>query len=68
MRGLAIIRNWKYITAGSLLHESNLTEFEIAIGMLKKHKSFGTDQIPSELVQAGSEILRSGTHKHMKSM
>jgi hypothetical protein len=35
---------------------------------LKKHTSPGTDEIPSELIQAGGEILRSKIHKLINSI
>jgi hypothetical protein len=37
-------------------------EVEIAIAKLKKYKSPGNDQIPAELIQAGSKILLSAIH------
>jgi hypothetical protein len=43
--------------------EPNTSEFEIAIGKLKRYKSPGADQIPAELIQAGGEELRSEIHK-----
>jgi hypothetical protein len=39
-------------------------EVEIAIAKLKKYKSPGSDQIPTELIQAGCEILLSVIHKN----
>jgi hypothetical protein len=41
-------------------------EDEIAIAKLQSCKSAGSVQIPAELIQAGSETLRSGIHKHIK--
>jgi hypothetical protein len=41
----------------------NPYEIEIAIAKLKMFKSPGSYQIPAELIQAGSEILRSKIHK-----
>jgi hypothetical protein len=46
---------------------SNL-EVEIAIAKLKKYKSPGSDEIPSELIQAGGETLLSAIHKHIISV
>jgi hypothetical protein len=43
-------------------------EVEIAIAKLKKYKSPGSDQIPAELIQAGSEILLSEIHKLINSV
>jgi hypothetical protein len=36
---------------------------KIAIAKLEKYKSSGGDQIPTELIQAGGEILLSAIHK-----
>jgi hypothetical protein len=41
---------------------------EIAIVKLKKYKSPGSDHIPVELIQAGSETLLSAIHKHINSI
>jgi hypothetical protein len=38
-------------------------EVEIAIAILKKYKSLGSDQIPAELIQSGGEMLLSAIHK-----
>jgi hypothetical protein len=43
-------------------------EVEIAIVKLKRYKSPGSDLFPSELIQAGGEILRSKIHKLIKSI
>jgi hypothetical protein len=50
-------------TAEPLLPGPSRLEFEIAITKLKKYKSPGSNQIPAELIQAGSEILLSAIHK-----
>jgi hypothetical protein len=44
------------------------TEVEIAIAKLKKYKSPGSDQIPTELIQAGGEILLSAIYKLINSV
>jgi hypothetical protein len=33
--------------------EPSISEFEVAIGKLKRYKSPGADQIPTELIQGG---------------
>jgi hypothetical protein len=43
-------------------------EAEIAIAKLKKYKSPGSDQIPEEIIQAGSETLLSAIHKLINSI
>jgi hypothetical protein len=50
-------------TAEPLVPEPSLIEFEIAFGKLKSYKSPGIDQIPSELIKAGGEILCSEIHR-----
>jgi hypothetical protein len=41
---------------------------EIAIAKLKKYKSPGSDEIPPELIQAGSETLLSAIHRLINSI
>jgi hypothetical protein len=50
-------------TAEPLVPELSLVEVEIAIGKLKSYKSPGTDNIPAELIKAGSETLYSEIHR-----
>jgi hypothetical protein len=38
-------------------------EVEIAVAKLKRNRSPGSDQIPTELIQAGDEILCSDIYK-----
>ena len=45
------------------MHEPNTFEFELAIEKLKIHKSPGTDQIPAEMIKAGSRTIRYEIHK-----
>jgi hypothetical protein len=46
-----------------LVSEPSPFDVEIAIAKLKRHKSPGTDQIQTELIQAGGKILRFAIHK-----
>jgi len=48
--------------------EHNSFEVEIAIEKLKRYKSPGTDQVPAELIQAGSNILHFEIHKPINSI
>jgi hypothetical protein len=54
--------------AEPLLPEPSLAEVEIATGKLKRYKSPDTDQIPTELIKAGSETLCSEIHRLICSM
>jgi hypothetical protein len=49
--------------AEPLVPEPSLVEEEIAIGKLKRYKSPGTDNIPTELIEAGGETLYSKIHR-----
>jgi hypothetical protein len=50
-------------TAEPLIPECSLVEAKTAIGKLKRYKFPGTDQIPPELIKAGSETLFTEIHK-----
>jgi hypothetical protein len=41
---------------------------EIAVVKLKKYKSSGSDQIPSEMIRAGGETLLPRIHKLINSI
>jgi hypothetical protein len=43
-------------------------EVEVAIAKSKRYKSPGSNQIPAELIQAGSDILHSKIHKLITSI
>jgi hypothetical protein len=53
------VRQIEVHTAEPLVPGPSRLEVEIAIAKLKKYKSPGSDQIPAELIQAGTEILLS---------
>jgi hypothetical protein len=55
-------------TAELLVPDLSPFEVEIAIAKLKRYKSLGSDQIVTELIQAGGEILRSEIHKLINSI
>ena len=38
-------------------------EVELAVGKIKRHKSTGIDQIPSELIKASGRTIRFEIHK-----
>jgi hypothetical protein len=43
--------------------EPSAAEVEVAIRKMKKYEAPGSDQIPTELIQAGGETLHSEVHK-----
>jgi hypothetical protein len=53
-------------TAEPFMPEPSALEPEVATGKLKRYKSPGVGQIPTELIQAGGETLRSEIHKLIK--
>jgi hypothetical protein len=52
----------------SLVPDPSPFEAEIPIAKLKRYKSPGSGHIPAEMIQAGSETLRSEIHKHINSI
>jgi hypothetical protein len=62
------VRQIKVHTAEPLVSGPSHLEVEIAIAKLKKYRSPGGDEIPTELIQAGGEILLSVIHKLIKSV
>jgi hypothetical protein len=57
------VRQIEVHTAETLVPGPSLLWVEIAIAKLKKYKSPGCDQIPTELIQGGGEILLSAINK-----
>ena len=45
------------------MSEPSVLEVELVIEKLKSHKSPGIDQIPAELIKAGSSTIRCAIHK-----
>jgi hypothetical protein len=43
--------------------EPSAFEFELAIEKAESHKSAGIDQIPAEMIKAGSRTIRFEIHK-----
>jgi hypothetical protein len=61
--GVHDVRQKDIHTAEPLVPEPSLVEVEIPIGKLKNYKSPDNDQIPAELIKAGSETLYSEIHR-----
>jgi hypothetical protein len=59
--GLMTLGRQKY-TAEPLVPEQSAFEVELAIEKLKRYKSPGTDQIPSEFIKAWGKKIRSDVH------
>ena len=61
VHGVNDFRQTEIHTAEPLVPEPSALEIEMASEKLKRHKSPGTDQIPTELIKAGIEqlVLRS---------
>ena len=63
MHGVNDVRQTEIHTAEPAVPEPSAYEFGVAIEKLKRYKSSGVDQIPAELIKAGSRIIRCGIHK-----
>jgi hypothetical protein len=68
VHNVSAVRQIEVHTAEPLVPGPSRFEVEIVIANLKKYKSPGSDQIPAELIQAGSEILLSEIHKLVNSV
>jgi hypothetical protein len=62
------VRQIEIYTAEPLVPGPCRLEIETAIAKLKKYKSPSSDQIPAELIQAGSETLMFKNHKQINSV
>jgi hypothetical protein len=68
LHNVSDVRQIEVHTAEPLVPGPSRLEIEIAIAKSKKYKSPGSDQIPTELIQAGGEILLSAIHKLINSV
>ena len=55
-------------TTETLVPEPSDFGVEMAIEMLKRHKSTGNGQFPADLIKAGSTTIRSQIHKLIRSI
>jgi hypothetical protein len=62
------VRQIELHTVEPLVPDSSPFEFEIAIAMSKSYKSLDRDEIPTELIKTGGEILRSEIYKLINSV
>jgi hypothetical protein len=63
VHGFNGVRQSEMHSAETLVPEPSTYEVGIAIENLKRYKLPGTDQIPTELMQAGGNTLHSEIHK-----
>ena len=63
VRGVNDVRQTETHKAQSLVPEPCAFQFELAIERPISHKSPGFDQIPAELIKAGSRTIRGKIHK-----
>jgi hypothetical protein len=68
VHNISVVRQIEVHTTELLVPGPSHLEVEIAIAKLKVYTSPGSDQIPAELIQAGSEILLCAIHKLINSL
>jgi hypothetical protein len=68
VHGVNDLKKTEIHTAETLVLEPSAFGVEIAIEMLKRHKSTGNDQIPTDLIKAGSRRIHSQIHKLISSI
>jgi hypothetical protein len=62
------VREIEIHTAEPVVPDPSRFEVEIAIAKLKRYKSLSSDQIPAELFETGSKILRCKIYKLINSI
>jgi hypothetical protein len=63
VQGVGGVRQTEIQTAEPFVPKPSISEVEVSIGKLKRYKSPGADQIPTELFQAGRKTLHSKIYK-----
>jgi len=66
--GFNDVRQTEIHTADPLVTEARASEIELATEELKSHKSSGIDQIPAELIKAGSKTICCEIYKLIISL
>jgi len=66
--GFSDVKQTEIHTAEPQVPKLSAYEFEMAIEGLNRHKSPGIDQIPTEVITAGSRTIRSEIHKLISSI
>jgi len=67
VHGVSDVRQTEIHTADPLVPELSAFEVEMATEKLKRHQSSGIDQIPTELIRAGSRTICFEVHKLINS-
>jgi hypothetical protein len=62
MHNVGDVRQIKVHTAEPLAPGPSRLKAQVAIAKLKEYKSPGNDEIPTDLIQTGAEILLSSIH------
>ena len=68
VHGVNDVRQAEIHTAEPLVPELSAFEFEMTIEKLKRRRSPGLDQIPTELITAGGRTIHSEIHKLINSI
>ena len=68
VHGVNDVRQTEIHTVEQLVLELSAFEFAMSTVKLQRHKSPGTDQIPAELIKAGSRTIRSEIHELINSL
>jgi hypothetical protein len=66
VHGAGGVRQTEKHTAEPFVPEPSASQFQVAIGKVKRCKSPGVEQIPAEIIQSGGETLRSEIPKFIK--
>ena len=68
VHGVNDVRQTQKHTAEPLVPDPSVFEFHLSIENTKSHISLSIDQIPAELIKAGSRTIRYEIHKFIISI